>query len=180
MTTNITMPPLPAISEDTFESSIPISQPLDVPSLSLSLFPHDSPVTEKELSSLSPTQVKEILQLVTFHLKKNGRITPDLQHLLKNDSLQPKISTSSTPSNNPTLLSIDKMSNTAPNHMRYTIQQLSRYFGFRLFINWDILHDVCQQNFSFFQPSESPLELGHVANIKKGCSNKVELYIDLF
>jgi hypothetical protein len=88
MTTNITMPPLPAISEDTFESSIPISQPLDVPSLSLSLFPHDSPVTEKELSSLSPTQVKEILQLVTFHLKKNGRITPDLLHLLLHPIIQ--------------------------------------------------------------------------------------------
>ena len=48
-----------------------------------------------------------------------------------------------------------------------------RYFGFRSFKNWDILHDVFQEFFSFNHPSDSPLELGQVANIKKARSNKV-------
>jgi len=51
--------------------------------------------------------------------------------------------------------------------MRFTVQQLSRYFGFRSFKKWDVLHDVFQDNFSFIEPSNSPLELGDVANIKK-------------
>jgi hypothetical protein len=72
---------------------------------------------------------------VTNHLQQHGKIIPKLLHLLKTDSLQPKRSTSSTPSNHPILLSSDKMLNTVPSHMRYTVQQLTRYFGFRSFKN---------------------------------------------
>jgi hypothetical protein len=123
-------------------------------------------------TSLSDTQLKEIISLVITNLRKHGKITPELLHALKGESYQPKRSTSTT-SNHPTLLSFDKMSNTAPQHMRFTVQQLSWYFGFRPFKNWDVLHGVFQDNFSFIQPSDSPLELGDVANIKKARSNKV-------
>ncbi len=73
------------------------------------------------------------------------------------------------------LLSSDKMSNVAPKHCRYTTPQLSRYFGFRSFKNWDVLHDVCQPNFSFLKNNELPLELGQVANIKKARCHKVPI-----
>jgi hypothetical protein len=46
------------------------------------------------------------------------------------------------------------------------VQQLSRYFGFRSFKNWEVLHDVCQPNLSFIKPSDNFFELGQVANIK--------------
>jgi len=59
------------------------------------------------------------------------------------------------------------MSNTAPLHCQYAIQQLSCYC-FPSSKNWNVLHDVCQPNFPFFQPTYSPLELGHVSNIKRG------------
>jgi hypothetical protein len=62
--------------------------------------------------------------LVITNLRKHGKITPELLHALKGESYQPKRSTSTT-SNHPTLLSFDKMSNTAPQHMRFTVQQLS-------------------------------------------------------
>jgi hypothetical protein len=64
------------------------------------------------------------------------------------------------------------MSSSTAAHHRFTILQLSRYYGFRLLKNWDILHDVCLPNFSLIHPSECPLELGNVANIKKARSNK--------
>jgi hypothetical protein len=67
------------------------------------------------------------------------------------------------------------MSNTAPKHIRYTIPQLSRYFGFHSFKNWDVLHDVCQSNFSIHNTNDVPLELGQVANIKKARSNKTPI-----
>jgi hypothetical protein len=111
------------------------------------------------------------VSLITTTLQKNGRITPELLHYLKLYS-SPGVSNSTTPDNHPTLFSSDKMSNTAPGFSRYTVQQLSHYFGFRSFKNWDVLHDVCQPNFSFIQPSDTPIELGQVANIKKACCNK--------
>jgi len=86
-----------------------------------------------------------------------------------------KNSTSTTPVNRPTLMSSDKMSNTAPVSMRFTVQQLSRYFGLRSFKISEVLHDVCQPNFSFIKPSNAFLELGQVANIKKSQSNKTPI-----
>jgi hypothetical protein len=59
-----------------------------------------------------------------------------------------------------------------PQHNRYTIQQLSRYFGFRSLKNWNLLQDVCQSNFTLYNPTECTLELGNVANIKKAHCNK--------
>jgi hypothetical protein len=67
------------------------------------------------------------------------------------------------------------MSNTAPLHCRFTIKQVSHYCGFGSFKNWDTLHNVCQPNFSFIQPTNLPLELGQVTNIKKARSNKTPI-----
>jgi hypothetical protein len=64
------------------------------------------------------------------------------------------------------------MSSSTAAHYRFTIPQLSRYYGFWSIKNWDILHDVCLPNFSLIHPSECALELGNVANIKKARSNK--------
>jgi hypothetical protein len=59
------------------------------------------------------------------------------------------------------------MSSTAVAHARFSVQQLSLFFGFGSLKKWDALYDVCQDNFSIVQHSESPLELSHVANLKK-------------
>jgi hypothetical protein len=67
------------------------------------------------------------------------------------------------------------MSNSSPISTHFTIQQLSRYFGFQSFKNWDVLHDICQSNFSFIKPTDKMLELGDVANIKWACSNKTPI-----
>jgi len=164
--------PLPSIHED---SSTPLPsilppEPLDVLCFSENdNFVNDA--TSPTPSPLSTKQIQEIVSLVTTTLQKNGRITPELSHCLKLDS-SPGVSTSTTPDNHPTLLSSDKMSNTVPGFSRYTVQQLSRYFGFWSFKNWKVLHDVCQPNFSFIQPSDTPIELGQVANIKKARCNK--------
>jgi hypothetical protein len=99
----------------------------------------------------------------------------DLINFIKDGSSLSKNTTSTTPSNHPCLLSSDKMSNTAPKHIRYTIPQLSRYFGFCSFKNWDVLHDICQPNFSFHNTNDVPLEIGQVANIKKARSNKTPI-----
>ncbi len=85
-------------------------------------------------SPLSTKQIQEIVSIVTTTLQKNGRITPELLHYLKLDS-SPGVSNSATPDNHPTLFSSDKMSNTAPGFSRYTVQQLSHYFGFQSFKN---------------------------------------------
>jgi hypothetical protein len=124
-------------------------------------------------SSLSSKQIQDILRNVTKHLETHGRITPEFLHLLGQDTTCPIVSTSTTPSDHPTLLSSDKMSNTVSNNKRFTVQQLSHYFGFRSFKNWDILYDVCQLNFSLLKTSEKLLELGQVANMKKARSNKI-------
>jgi hypothetical protein len=123
-------------------------------------------------STLSPNQINSILKKVTYHLETHGRITPELLKLLDHDTSSSKHSTSSTPSNHPTLMSSDKMSRTAVMTTHFTVQQLSRYFGFRSLKNWDVLHDVCQPNFSFVRTSDNVLEIGQVANIKKARSNK--------
>jgi hypothetical protein len=112
---------------------------------------------------------------VTKHLETHGQITPELLKLLDMDKMPSKNSSSTTPVNRPTLLSSDKMSNTAPASMQFTVQQLSRYFGLRSFKNWEVLHDVCQTNFSFIKPSDAFHELGQVANIKKSQSNKTPI-----
>jgi hypothetical protein len=75
----------------------------------------------------------------------------ELINFIKDGYSSQKNSTSSTPNGHATLPSSDKMSNTAPKHVRYTIQQLSHYFGFRSLKNWDTLDDVCQPNFSFIK-----------------------------
>jgi hypothetical protein len=122
-------------------------------------------------SSLSEKQIVEISTAVVYHLKKHGRIMTDLLHFLQGERFSRK-PTSTTPPGRPVLLSSDKMSSTAVAHARFSVQQLSRYFGFRSLKKWEALYDVCQDNFSIVQPSESPLELGHVANLKKARSNK--------
>jgi hypothetical protein len=66
------------------------------------------------------------------------------------------------------------MPNTTTDHTLLTVQQLSRYLGFRSLKNWDILYNVCQPTFSLTQSSEIPLELGAVANIRKSCQNKLQ------
>jgi hypothetical protein len=126
-------------------------------------------------SQLSSTQIQEITTAIVNHLQKHGRITTNLINFIKDNYSSSTNSTSSTPIDRPFLLSSDKMSNTAPKHTRYTIQQLSRYFGFRSLKNWDTLHDVCQPNFSFIHTTDLPLELGQVANIKKARSNKTPI-----
>jgi hypothetical protein len=89
-------------------------------------------------------------------------------NFIKDGYSNPSNLTSTTPIGCSTLLSSDKMSNTASTHfIRYTIQPLSHFFGFCSFKNWNSLHDVGQPNFSFIQPTDSLMELGHVANIKK-------------
>jgi len=60
------------------------------------------------------------------------------------------------------------MSNTAADHTQLTVQQLSRYLGFHSLKNWDIL----QPTFLLMQSSETLLELGAVANVKKSRQNK--------
>jgi hypothetical protein len=126
-------------------------------------------------SPLSPTQVCEITTTVAQHLEKHRKITLDLINLLRDRYPPSSIPTSSTPICCPSQLSSDKMSSAAPTNMHFTVQQLSRYFGFRSLKNWDVLHDVCQSNFSLVNASTPPLELGQVANIKKACSNKVPI-----
>jgi hypothetical protein len=126
-------------------------------------------------STLSPVQIKEITNAIIDHLQKHGRVTMELIKFIKDGYSSTSNSTSSTPTDHPILLSSDKMSNTAPKHLRFTIPQLSRYFGFRSFQNWDVLHDVCQPNFSFLNSTDLPLELGQVANIKKARSNKTPI-----
>lgn len=66
----------------------------------------------------SPKQITDILMKVTHQLETHGRI-------LETDKLNSRYSTSTTPSNHSTLLSSDKMSNTAPMSTRFTVQQLS-------------------------------------------------------
>jgi hypothetical protein len=145
--------------------------------------PHDSSILRDlhldlppaSSSPLSPTQIREITTTVAQHLEKHGKVTLDLINLLRDRYPPSSIPTSSTPIGCPSQLSSDKMSSAAPTNMRFTVQQLSCYFGFRSLKNWDVLHDVCQSNFSLVNASTPPLELGQVANIKKACSNKVPI-----
>jgi hypothetical protein len=123
-------------------------------------------------SKLSPTQIQEISTAIINHLKKYGQVTTELLNFIRDGYMSKKNSTSSTPVGRPILLASDKMSHTAPSHYRFTIQQLSHYYGFRSFKNWDTLYDVCVPNFSFIQAGESLVELGNVANIKKSWCNK--------
>jgi hypothetical protein len=156
---------LPTISEvdiniEKLESLHPLLEDLDLPPTALSD------------NGLSPTQIQEIAKAIISYLQKHGRVTTDLLHFIRDGYSSSKNSTSTTPEGHPTLLASAKMSNTAPSHYRFTIQQLSRYFGFRSFKHWDTLYDVCAPNFSFIQPTETPVELGNAANIKKSRSNK--------
>ncbi len=126
-------------------------------------------------SNLSSTQIQEIATAITNHLQKHGKVTMELINFIKDGYSSSTNSTSSTPSGHPSLLSSDKISNATPKNSRYTIPQLSRYFGFRLFKNWDVLHDICQPNFSFMNTNDLPLELGQVPNIKKARCNKTPI-----
>jgi hypothetical protein len=126
-------------------------------------------------STLSPVQIKEITNAIIDHLQIHGRVTITLIKFIKDGYSSTTNSTSSTPTEHPILLSSNKMSNAAPKHLHFTIPRLSRYFGFRSFKNWDVLHDVCQPNFSFLNSTYLPLELGQVANIKKARSNKTPI-----
>jgi len=129
------------------------------------------PPTPDNTSSLSPSQIQAITTAIIKHLQQHGRITPSLINFIKDGYTNPRNATSTTPQGRPILLSCDKMSNTAPQNIRFTVQQLSRYFGFRSFKSWDNLYETCQSNFSFIKPSDTPLELGQVANIKKARRN---------
>jgi hypothetical protein len=106
-------------------------------------------------STLSPTQIREITSAIFSHLQKHGKVTLDLINFIKDGLSSSTAPTSTTPNDRPTLMSSDKMSSTSASYHRYTIQQLSRYFGFRSLKNWDTLHDVCQPNFSLIHPTES-------------------------
>jgi hypothetical protein len=130
------------IIDDASESS-PIATNLSLPTTSS--------------SPLSSTQIQEISTAILNHLKKHGKITMELINFIKDGYSSQKNSTSSTPNDHATLPSSDKMSNTAPKHVRYTIQELSCYFRFRSLKNWDTLHDVCQPNFSFVKSIDLPL-----------------------
>jgi hypothetical protein len=164
---------LPSICEEPVGPSLSIPSPEPIETSVTFPITFDAPPESTSQSSLlSPKQVQEVLQLLTMTLEKDGRITPELLHYVKVPSSSTKTS-SSTPPGHPILLSCGKMSNTAPNHMRYMVQQLSQYFGFKSFKNWDVLYDVCQPIFSFNQSSDLPLELGQVANIKKARCNKL-------
>jgi hypothetical protein len=168
------LPTLPIINEanennNEDSSNVPID-PLQATLHELNLDP-----TSLSSSYPSPTQIKEIANAVIGHLQKHGCITMKLINFIKYGYANPTNSSSTTPEKHPTLLSSDKMSDPAPLHCWFIIQQLSRYFGFCSFKNWDTLHDVCQPNFSFIRPTDSPLELGQVINIKKACSNKTPI-----
>jgi hypothetical protein len=136
---------------------------------------HDLGLNPSDFTSptLSAKQILEITTTIISHLQKYGCITPELLNFIRDKKYSTKNATSTTLDDRPTLLSSDKASNTFPSHICLTIQQLSRYFGFRSLKNWDSLYDVCQLNFSFINLSDPPLELGHVANIKKARSNKI-------
>jgi hypothetical protein len=156
---------LPSISEEvsppnTTDSPTSLLEELNLPPDALST------------SQLSPIQIQEISTAIVNHLKKYGQVTTDLLNFIHDGYTSKKNSTSSTPVGHPILLASNKMSNTAPSHHRFTIPQLSRYYGFQSLKNWDTLHDVCVPNFSFIQSGEMPVELGNVANIKKSRSNK--------
>jgi hypothetical protein len=125
-----------------------------------------------QASSLSPAQIQEISTKIVSHLQKHGRITLDLINLMNDGPSSSTTPTLSTPKDRPIFLSSDKMSSSTASHHHFTVPQLSRYFGFRSLKNWETLHDVCQPNFSLTHPSECPLELGNIANIKKARSNK--------
>ncbi len=120
---NNNISPLPIIPEDSNLLS-PLSPKIQSSTI-------DPPPASS--TNLSPKQIQDILQKVTRHLELHGQITPELLKMLDTDKSPAKITTSTSPVNCPTLLSSDKMSNTAPASMRFTVQQLSRYFGFRSF-----------------------------------------------
>jgi hypothetical protein len=134
---------------------------------------------------LSSTQILEVSTAVINHLKKHGKITLDLINFLNKGYTTSSNPTSRTPDDLPSILSSDKPSSTMSQHHRYTVQQLSRYFGFRSLKTWNTLQDVCQPNFTLYHPSECPLELGNVANIKKAHCNKEPIarpqqYVEVF
>jgi hypothetical protein len=130
------------------------------------------PSTANTPSQLSPKQIQDMALKITKYLQKHGHVTPELLHMIHSQHETTNKSTPSTPSGHPILLSSNKMSNTAASHTRLTVQQVSRYLGFCSLKNWDILYNVCQPTFSPTQSSDSQLELGTVANIKKACQNK--------
>jgi hypothetical protein len=138
---------------------------------------HDLGLNPSDFTSptLSAKQIQEVTTAIISHLQKYRCITPELLNFIRDKKYSTKNATSTTPDDRPTLLSSDKASNTFPSHIRFTIQQLSRYFGFRSLKNWDSLHDICQPNLSFINSSDPPLELGHAANIKKARSNKTPI-----
>jgi len=85
------------------------------------IFPQSS---HDVLGNLSPKQTQEILVQITEYLQKHGRVTHKLLRLIQPQSSSRK-STCTTPHGRPPLLSLDKMSSTAPLHTRLPIQQLS-------------------------------------------------------
>jgi len=70
------------------------------------------------------------------------------------------------------------MADTAPSCFRLTVQQLSRYLGFRTLRNWDIIYDVGQPTYYYLLHSlETPLALGCVAYIRKLAVTKLQYLI---
>lgn len=118
-------------------------------------------------SSLSPKQTQEIIIKITETFKKHGRVTLELINLFQTQHFTNQKSTSTTPLRHLTFLSSNKMADTAPSCFRLTVQQLSRYLGFRTLKNWDIIYDVGQPTYYYLLHSlETPLALGCVAYIR--------------
>lgn len=142
--------PLPPISEEDTTSLLHPSSPSTHEDALLSTL-HELNLCPSYVTSsgLSTTQSDEIIKAVTSHLKKNGRITMELLHFIRDGFSSPCNSTSTTTPGHPILLSSEKIANTAPSHCWFTTQQSSRYYSFHSFKNWDTLHNVCLPNFSF-------------------------------
>jgi hypothetical protein len=109
---------LPVMPED-YEHPIPSFD-------SENIFTTDS--SQQSTSSLSSKQVQEVLQQVTKQLELHRKFTPELVKLLEIGKPASNISTSSTPSDHPTLLSSDKMSNIVSAPKRFTIQQIALFW----------------------------------------------------
>ncbi len=148
----------PTITEDESKSTTPVNIP------TFSSAPDKRPLLDTlneihqqntDTSSLSPAQISHITNASTSHLKKHGHSTTELLNFIC-DGYQSSNSTSTTPDDRPTLMSSNKMH-------RFTILQLSRYFGFHSLKSWDTLYDVCKLIFSIIEFSDPPLDLGHVA-----------------
>jgi hypothetical protein len=87
-------------------------------------------------------------------------------NFLHDGNFSPINNTSTTPDGYPEILFSDKMSNTAPLHVHFTIPQASCYLWFcSLNKNWDYLLNVCQSNFSFLHHTDVSLGFDLVTHV---------------